>query len=51
MAEVGLTCGRAELYACISVLHGCLAQPMAFVSLKMSVWVLGRVLIRNKVRG
>ena len=22
MAEVELTCGRAELYACIDVLHG-----------------------------
>ena len=24
----GLTCGRAELYACIDVLHGVLSQPM-----------------------
>ena len=51
MAEVELTCGRAELYACIEVLHGCLAQPMAFVSLTLSVWFLGRVLTRNRVRG
>ena len=35
-----LTCGRAELYACIDVLHGCLAQPMAFVSLTLLVYVL-----------
>lgn len=39
---VELTCGRAELYACIDVLHGCLAQPMAFVSLTLSVWFLDR---------
>ena len=30
MASVKLRCGRAELYACIDVLHGFLSQPMLF---------------------
>ena len=30
VVSVELTCGRAELYACIDVLHGFLSQPMLF---------------------